>query len=256
MEKLKEKLIYYALKYKGDWDQIMQAIHEGEDVPLRSIERINKVLKCKCVTILDDEYPYQLRNIYKPPFVLFYYGDLSLVENQYILGVVGSRNPTEYGKNICKELLSGIENIKPVIVSGLARGIDTIAHQTALDNNFKTIAVMGGGIDNCYPKENYQLYLKIKKNGLLISEYPYKEIVSKTNFVLRNRLIAGLSKALFVPDVKEKSGTQITIRFALSFGKDVMTVPCSLFEDLYNNNLIYQGATPVTCSKDIEDQIK
>ena len=255
MEK-REKLLHYALKYKGDWDGIYNAVKINEEVPLEEFEREVKELKCKFVTILDDEYPQQLKIVFKPPFVLFYYGDLSLLKSKYIIGVVGSRTPTNYGKNVCRDLLRGIEKIEPVILSGLARGIDGLAHQIALDKRFKTIAILGVGIDYCYPKENFELYQKIKQLGLLISEYPYKEIVNKNNFALRNRLIAALSKAILVPDVKRKSGTLITIRFALHYGKDVMVVPCSMFEELYNNQLISQGAILITCSNDIEEQIK
>lgn len=255
MEDYRDLLIYFALKYKGDWKNIFKAISEKEKVDEEDIKKYLSTLTCKCITILDKEYPKQFKEIYQPPFVLFYYGDISLVNRKNILGIVGSRNPTTYGEQCCKYLLleSNINDL--VVISGLAKGIDAIAHETSLMKGYKTIAVLGNGIDACYPKENFKLYQKIKNNGLIISEYPYKEIVSKNNFALRNRIIAGLSNKILIPDVKKKSGTLITIRFALNFGKDILVVPCSIFDERYNNQLIYEGAVPISTPKELEREI-
>ena len=252
----KNKLLFYALKYKGDWDRIITAINFEEEIDKEEFDVAFKKMNCKYITILDPEYPSSFKHIHKPPLVLFYYGDLSLLTNRNLLGIVGSRHPTNYGKNVCEELIGGLEIKNVVIVSGLAKGIDSIAHKMALRKKIKTIAILGVGIDYCYPKENFELYNKIKEEGLIISEYPYKEVVCKKNFPLRNRLVAALSDVLFIPDVKEKSGTQITIRFALEEGKDILVVPSSIFEGLNNNFLISQGAIPVMSSKDIEEYLK
>ncbi|MBE6143022.1 MAG: DNA-protecting protein DprA [Erysipelotrichaceae bacterium] len=251
----RKKIIYYALKYKGDWDEIFNAITRKEEYDEEFVNKELKNNKWKLVTVLDKEYPQKLKNIMKPPFVLFYYGDFSLINEEYSLGVVGSRNHLDYGSKVCEKLIGGLSK-DIVIVSGLAKGIDAFAHQAALDNDLKTIAVLGVGIDRCYPKENFKLYMKIKKCGLLISEYPYKEVVSVNNFPMRNRLIAALSKSILIPECKGRSGTLITVRFALEQGKDILVVPCSILEPLYNNQLILEGAIPVICSKDIEEQIK
>ena len=248
---MRELLIYLALKYKGDWERIYSAINLKEKIDFKYLNGELRKIKCKIVTLIDEEYPNQLKKIYQPPFVLFYYGDLSLLDSQYILGVVGSRKANDYGIKGCNKIIGDLKNTNVVILSGLAKGIDTIAHEGAIKNNLKTVAILGTGIDYCYPKENFCLYQKIKIDGLLISEYPYKELVNKNSFALRNRLIAGLSSKIFVPDVQDKSGTIITIRFGLNYGKEILVLPCSIFESMYNNYLIFQGATPILDGKDI-----
>lgn len=249
--KIRNVLIYFALKYKGNWEQIHKAINLQEKLDEDYLNEELKKIKCNIVTVIDEEYPEQLKKIYQPPFVLFYYGDLSILKNSHILGVVGSRNASCYGINACCKIINDLKNSDIVVVSGLAKGIDSIAHESAIINDLKTVAVLGTGIDYCYPKENFYLYRKIKNDGLIISEYPYKELVNKNNFVLRNRLIAGLSNKLFIPEVQDKSGTLITIRFALNFGKEILVAPTSIFESTYNNELIFQGATPIVDGKEI-----
>ena len=247
----REKIIYFALKYKGNWQKIYDAFKNKEEMDDNYYFSEMKKINYKVVTIIDDDYPSQFKTIYQPPFALFYYGNLSLLKNRFILGVVGSREASEYGKKACCKIIDSLKDQDVIIVSGLAKGIDGEAHQSAINNNLKTVAVLGTGIDYCYPKENLSIYQNIKKNGLLISEYPYKEVVSKNSFVLRNRLIAALSSKLLIPEVKEKSGTLITIRFGIDFGKEILVVPSSIFLPTYNNQLIYQGATPIMDGKDI-----
>jgi DNA processing protein len=200
----------------------------------------------------DKEYPETLLQLSDPPKCLYCLGDVSLLKNRCI-GIVGSRKFSDYGEKVTNKIINVLKGKDVVILSGLARGIDTIAHEAALRNNLKTIAVLGVGIERIYPKENFYLYQKIKKEGLIISEYPYKEVVCKNSFVLRNRLIAGLSTKLLVPELQDKSGTLITVRFALSFGKEILVVPTSIFSTTYNNQLIFQGATPILEGKDIFD---
>lgn len=254
--KIKEILLYYSLKYKGDWKNIYNAISTKEEIDNEEMKlEINKC-ECNYVTILDESYPEKLKNCNRPPFVLFYYGDLSLLKSKKILGVVGSRDCTEYGKKVTEDIIDSIENEEVVILSGLAKGIDAAAHKSALKRNLNTVAILGVGIEKAYPKENFKLYGEIKDKGLLISEYPYKEIVSHNNFLLRNRLVAALSDYLFVPDVKERSGTMVTIKMALELGKEILVAPTSIYENLINNMLILEGATPIISSKDINEIIK
>ena len=253
--KIRNVLIYFAIKYRGEWNKIHQAVENKEKYDEKTINKELEKINCNVVTILDEDYPKQFRQIYNPPYVLFYYGDLDIINSERILGVVGSRNNSIYGELVTNKIINDLsEDI--VIVSGLARGIDGIAHNCALYKNMKTIAVLGVGIDYCYPKENFKIYNKIKKEGLIISEYPYKETVSIHSFPFRNRLIAGLSDAIFIPECKERSGTLITVRFALEQGKSILVAPSSIFEDSYNNTLILEGASPVMSAKDIEEQIK
>ena len=255
IEIYRNMIFYYALKYKGVWKDIYNAIKQKEEWDEEwTLEAIKKT-KANWVTVIDSNYPERFKFINNPPFIIFYYGDLSLIDSDIILGVVGSRNASSYGKRACLKILSELDK-DIVILSGLACGIDALAHQYALDNNMKTIAVLGNGIDRCYPKENFLLYQKIKKEGLIISEYPYTDIVSNKSFLFRNRLIGGISSALFVPDVKDRSGTLVSVRFALDAGKPILVVPTSIFEpELLNNQLILEGACPVSSGKDVKDEI-
>lgn len=154
-------LVYFAYKYEGDFDKIYEAIKRKERIDDELYDKVCS-LNLQAVTCLDEDYPEALKHIYQSPFVLFYRGDLSLLKNTVRLAVVGSREPSDYGlkatKVLLEELLSESET---VIVSGLALGIDKMAHQTALNMKKKTIAVLGNGLDNCYPLTNYDLFEEI-----------------------------------------------------------------------------------------------
>ena len=247
-------LIHFAIKYNGDFIKILSAIKEKETVTKEDIEKV-KNLNINALTCLDDNYPVCLREIYAPPFVLFYKGDISLL-NSDMISVIGSREPTSYGIEVTEKILNELFDIKDVtIVSGLAKGIDAVAHKTALDNNQKTIAVLGSGVDVCYPKENFILFKKIEERGLLLSEYPMGCKPDKKNFPLRNRIIAALGKGILVTDATCPSGTQNTVRNGLEMNKDIMAVPHSVLENSYCNFLLRQGAIPILSGKDIVDEI-
>lgn len=236
-------LIYLAVKYKGDYEQMLDAmILKDVEAPFEEVMKVYNSLPCKAITYLDYDYPERLKQIKKPPFVLFYYGDISLLDKKSI-SVVGSREYSDYGKNCTERVIGGI--IKGnVVVSGLARGIDAIAHQAAIDNGGKTIAILGSGIDYCYPAENRKLYEEIKKNHLLMSEYPFDAMPERDNFPMRNRIVAALGDALFVPQINAyMSGTMITINLALELGKEVFVAPHPLGSDTVNNAMINEGAT-------------
>lgn len=252
----RDVLIYFALLYKGDWNDIIKALEKHEIVDEELYLKMMQKVKCKICTIIDNDYPEVMKKIYKPPFVIFYYGDFSLLYKDNIIGVVGSREPLPYSIDACVEVLKNIGEKDPVIISGLALGIDTIAHKCALNNGYQTIAVLGSGIDYCYPLENYRLYDQIKYTGLIISEHPYKEIVSKEAFVFRNRLIAGLSKVLLIPEVKTKSGTLATIKYGVDFSKEILVIPHPIFDKTFNNSLIQEGAKITISNKDILDELK
>ncbi len=203
------------------------------------------------MTLLDDDYPDSLKHIYRPPFVLFYYGDLSLVQDmKKIVGVIGAREHTDYGKTMTQIMVKEISK-EMIVISGLAKGIDSLAHKVAIDNDGKTIAVLGTAIDNCYPKTNIDLYNKIKKDHLLISEYPPGATNIVNGFPDRNRLIAGLSSGLLIIEAKEHSGTSNTAMHTIGQGKIVCCVPERAGVDSLCNKLISQGATMVTSGKDV-----
>lgn len=254
---IRDVLIYFALVYEGDYDAIYNAVKNKESISQKEIERRLSELKCNCLTILDDNYPHYLKNVYKPPFVIFYYGDIFLLHHKRILGVVGTRHPSTYAKVACKSILKDLLKYEDVVIcSGLALGIDSISHDVTLECNRKTIAVLANGIDNYYLKSNMNLYNKIKEKGLLISEYPLDVNVKEENFRVRNRLIASIASVLFIPEAKIKSGTMITVKYALEAGKDILCVPCDIDrDDSLTNYLIKQGAKLVDSYLDIVEEI-
>ena len=170
----REVILYLSIKYNGNWSDIFNAVRKKERIDLEEYEKITNNISCSYVTILDADYPNSLKSVYRPPFVLFYYGDLSLINKQTI-GVIGPRENTKYAKENCESIVNELSS-KLVIVSGLAKGIDSIAHQACVNAGGKTIAVLGSGIDNCYPKENLLLY-----NIITIALYD-KKVILYNNF--------------------------------------------------------------------------
>lgn len=176
------------------------------------------------VTINSDQYPESLKEINEPPYVLFYKGNLSLL-NYNMVAIVGSRKNTTYGEAVTRQIVGELRNIDYGVVSGVAYGIDTIAHKECLDRGIKTIGVLGCGIDIVYPKVNKMVYKEIEKNGLLISEFLPMTKPMPYNFPRRNRIITALSKGVIVVEATVKSGSLITVNYALQYGRDVMAVP-------------------------------
>lgn len=211
----------------------------------------------RIITIIDQEYPSLLKEIYDPPFVLYASGNINLLQNSKKLSVVGSRMPTKYGINCIKAVLSTVIKEDWVIVSGLARGIDTEAHKYSMSINGKTIAVLGGGFSYIYPAENMALAKEMKETQLLISEYPNHIKPEKWHFPIRNRIISGLSQGTLIIEAKERSGTLITANLALQQGREVFAIPGSIFEKNFQgtNKLIQQGAKLVLNSEDILSEL-
>ena len=206
---------------------------------------------------MDGAYPQRLKEIYLPPIVLFYRGNLSLI-NQRAVAIVGSRDHSKYAKECIHELIPPIVNNGIVVVSGLARGVDTLAHEESLKTNGNTIAVIGSGLDVVYPPENANLYDMIAKRGLLLSEYPLESRPLKFHFPYRNRIIAGLSHGVCVIEAKEKSGSLITANLALSENREVFAVPGSIFSSHSKgtNSLIEAGACLVSSGETISKNLK
>lgn len=251
----REILLYLSIKHEGEWDSICKAIVDHEPINDEELKQILLSFKGNYITICDDNYPSKFNKIYKPPFVLYYYGHLELL-NEPCLSVVGSRECSDYAKQATLKIIKELNN-KLVIVSGLAKGIDAIAHQSVIDVGGKTIAILGSGIDYCYPLENKILYEEIKKNHLLISEYPFNSSPKKHHFPYRNRLIGALGDSLFIVEAKESSsGTYHTLRAALELGKDVYCLPSPFLGDSLTNRLIQEGALLIECGKDILNDMK
>lgn len=211
----------------------------------------------KWLTIIDDLYPENLKEAYLPPIVLFYFGDLGLLENK-ALAIVGSRNNTEYSVEVIRRLMPDVINNGITIVSGLAKGVDRLAHLAAIANHGKTIAVIGTGLDQYYPRENESLQRAIAKNHLLLSEYPVGCRPARYHFPERNRIIAGLVRSILVTEAKYRSGSLITANLALQNNRNVLSVPGRIDSELSVgcNDLIQAGAKPVITAKDILEEYK
>ena len=247
----RDYLIGLAIKYLGQWADIYRAISAKEEPDENEISGYLKLIKCKTITILDDDYPDYLKGYYHPPFVLFYYGDISLIKDlNNVIGVVGSREPDP---SIVSDAYQVIYDLAKeyIIISGLAKGIDGLSHKAAIEAGGKTIAVLPNGIEFCYPAENESLYEEIKRNHLVISEYPFRCPPERENFHQRNRLIAYLSRALFVPSANLKSGTSITVNYAVGYHHNVYCFPSNNIHDSLCNFLIKQWADLVTEAGDI-----
>lgn len=210
----------------------------------------------KFISILDDNYPKLLNNIYAPPLFLFYRGNWNIDIFRKCIAIVGTRKASAYGQIMTKNIGSELARSGFTIVSGLAYGIDTLAHFSAVENNMPTIAVMGTGCDQIYPGRNQGLADKILEDGLLISEYIPGSKPEKWNFPNRNRLISGLSLGTFVIEGSKKSGALLTSKFALEQNRDVFALPGDINreESKGPNYLIKLGAKIVTCSQDILEE--
>lgn len=215
----------------------------------------NNLRHTSALTILDEAYPKHLLEIYQPPLVLFYHGDLTLLK-QPGLAVVGSRVCSDQAPLHLHYLLKEVCRQNITIISGLARGIDTIAHQTALAHHGTTVAICGNGLGHYYPRENEQLQNFIAQRHLLLSEYDWHEPPLPFHFPERNRIIAGLAQAVLVAEAKERSGSLITANLALQENRSVLAIPGSLFQSLSQgcNRLIQAGAKPVLTPEDIIEE--
>lgn len=216
------------------------------------LEYMNKN-KIEIITINDKYYPKQLKNIYLPPVVLYLKGNKKILNNRSV-AIIGCRNCSIYGSTIAKCFAKEISKYNINIVSGLARGIDTSSHLGALESKGNTVAVVGTGLDIVYPAENKYLQEKIiAENGAVISEFIVGTKINKINFPLRNRIISGVSDGVLVVEARKRSGTFITVDYALEQGKDVYVVPGNINSSTSEgtNNLAKQGAKIVTKIEDI-----
>lgn len=179
----------------------------------------------KIIKITDNNYPKKLINIQNPPRVLYTLGDETIL-NDFGLAIIGCRQYTEYGKKIAKDLSFKLAKKGINIISGMARGIDSFAHMSCLSAGGKTIAVLGSGFNNIYPKENIELFKEIIKNGgVVVTEYEPDIKPFGINFPNRNRIISGLSDGVIVIEARKRSGTLITVDYALEQGKEIFAVP-------------------------------
>lgn len=260
-------------KFFGTWQAALNATNDAlltagiapaiasEFISFRKqidLVKLERELTCDSVTLLvlgDKEYPKLLSEIYDPPPLIFCRGNIALLSS-LSLAIVGTRKCSPYGRQACLEISGRLAKEGFTIVSGLALGIDSIAHQECLDCQGSTIAVLGSGVDkrSVYPATNRQLSERIiKQNGAVISEFPLGSIPQKFNFPLRNRIISGLTIATIVIEAAEKSGALITAQSALDQGRELFAVPGSIFSAVSAgpNSLIRQGANPIASADDI-----
>lgn len=211
-------------------------------------------MKIKHITLKHKDYPQSLRNIPSSPKNLYYLGNLDLVSANSILSVVGTRKPTTYGRQIITQLIPEVAKAEVVVVSGLALGVDGLAHRACLEASGKTIAVMGCGLDKIYPTSHRELAKNIlESGGLIISEYEVGMPALPQNFIARNRIISGLSNATLIVEAAIKSGSLHTANFALEQGKTILAVPGNITSPMSagTNQLIKTGATPISSGKEI-----
>jgi len=206
-----------------------------------------------CLTLFSENYPEKLKKLEHPPYVLFCVGNIKLL-NKKALAVVGARNPSVYGKLVTEKFVKEVAKNDIVIVSGLATGIDKFSHESALEVNGGTIAVMGGGFDHIFPAMNINLAREIAKKGLIVTEYYVDFAPTKYTFPVRNRIIAGLSDAILIPEARKDSGSLYTMEYGLEIGVDTMCVPGNINSELSysTNDLIKKGtAQCVTTPEDV-----
>lgn len=224
-----------------------------------SIEKHIKVIQKKEIKVVgyhDTGYPEPLKNIPDAPIVLYMKGDYQ-ADDRFSMAVVGSRKYTDYGESVACKLSGGLSSAGFTVVSGMARGIDTFAHKSALSSGGRTIAVIGSGLDVCYPAENKGLMEKITTSGCVISEFPPGTMPNKENFPRRNRMISGLSLGLLVVEATAESGALITADYALEQNKEVFAVPGNITSPNSEgtNRLIKQGAKMVLNVEDIIEEL-
>jgi len=203
------------------------------------------------------EYPDRLKQIYDPPYMIFVKGEIR-PEDEKAVAIVGSRKATHYGKSMAEKLARELASANVTVVSGFARGIDSISHRAAIDAGGRTLAVFGSGLDVIYPPENKKMYAELPDSGALISEFPFGTKPEPQNFPRRNRIISGISLGVVVIEAGERSGALLTARHALEQNREVFAVPGNITSTASSgtNELIKQGAHLVTSAEDILSNLK
>lgn len=209
------------------------------------IVRIKK--QCQIISFFDQVYPQKLREIYRPPLILFAQGNLKLLQEN-VITIVGSRQATDYSQLVLNKIVPQLVKSNFVIASGLAMGVDVMAHSVTLNNGGKTIAVIGNGLNHFYPERNSQIQRQIINEGLVLSEYLPDTPPRPFRFPERNRILAGIADSVIVTEAKEKSGSLITANIALQENRNIYAVPGPINSQLSigPNKLIEAGATPIT----------
>jgi DNA processing protein len=237
---------------------VAQALHSRQPLSSAAKELAQaQAAGCRLLTWDEPEYPTRLREIYDPPPLLYVKGNIALL-NRHVISIVGARRPTPYGNQMAERLARDLADRGLVIASGLARGIDSSAHKGALASaSGATIGVLGCGIDVVYPKENKKLFEEIAQRGAIISEFAMGTFPAPQNFPIRNRIISGMALGVVVVEGAQYSGSLITARLAMEFGREVYGVPGNATQpaSFGPNQLIKQGAKLVTSWEDVVEEL-
>jgi len=237
---------------------VAQALHSRQPLSdaAKELAKVQAV-GCRLLTWDEPEYPARLREIYDPPPLLYVKGNIDLL-NRHTISIVGARRPTPYGNQMAERLAKDLADRGLVITSGLARGIDASAHKGALASAVgTTIGVLGCGVDVVYPKENKRIFEQIEQRGAVISEFPLGTFPAPQNFPIRNRILAGMALGVVVVEGQQYSGSLITARLAMEFGREVFGVPGNVTQpsSFGPNQLIKQGAKLVTSWEDVVEEL-
>ncbi len=239
-----DRTLIDALTSFCDWQEVEQEICRARDAGVR------------LVSFASSDYPPRLRTIADPPPFLYSSGEICAVDDNAV-AVVGTRSASDYGRKVAREIAAGLASLGFTVISGMARGIDAMAHDAALTSGGRTIAVLGSGVDIAYPPEHDKLYQRIRAQGAVISELPMGTRPLAFNFPARNRLISGLSMGVVVVEATEKSGSLITAASALDQGREIFAVPgqAGASRSRGPHQLIRQGAKLVESVDDIIEEI-
>lgn len=248
--------IYHATDFDdlhGLSDDVIKALADKSLLKANEVKNRIANIGGYIVTIEDEDYPKLLKNIYNPPYVLYMSGKHMDWDSLLTLTVVGTRSYNDYGRRATEYIVKDLSESGVTIVSGMARGIDSIAAIASINCGGQTVAVLGSGLDVIYPPEHVGLYNEIRQKGVVMTEYPPGTRPLRENFPRRNRIMAGLSYGVLVTQAPKKSGALITASYALENGRDVFAVPADIFmgESEGSNRLISQGAKAVMSAEDI-----
>lgn len=250
----------------SNFSQILSISTKNSDNILLNYHRMLKInlldaytsANINVIPFNSEYYPEKLMELIDPPTILYAKGDISILKNPNKIAIVGSRKATSYSKLAMEMIVPPLIQGNFIIVSGLARGVDSLAHSAAIKYGGKTIAVLGHGLFHLYPKENKKLADEIEGNHLLLTEYPPYVGIQKWHFPMRNRIISGISNAIVVTEAALKSGSLITTEHAIEHGKDVFVVPGPINSEQSKgtNSLLREGAIPIWSGHQILEELK
>ncbi|MBC8061672.1 MAG: DNA-protecting protein DprA [Clostridiaceae bacterium] len=254
--KIKLKMLDQYKSTDNVWCELSKSSIYKEQYNKEKIDAIKRVIEEKSIKVVnfnDEKYPKNLKILEDAPFLIFYKGEIEKLNFGYNISIIGSRNCTNYGLSVTKIISKALAEHNIPVISGMAKGIDAQAHKSTIESGGYTCAVLGCGVDVIYPKENAKIYKEILENGCVISEFMPGTTPISFNFPIRNRIISALSEIIIVVEAGTKSGSLITVRLALDQGKNVMTVPGSIFSEQSKgtNQLIKDGAEPILSVQDI-----